>query len=124
MTQVHRATVTTLDPRWYYQDDLRRARVDVSLATWCATHGLEPFSVVCDRSPHGPGCGAERRTTIPFRLGGCVGLVAPRCACGNPFGPFETRALDGSLSLPAAPKREKPRWKRRRPKVIALRRAT
>lgn len=113
------SNVTRLYPGWYYQDYLRKARVDVPLLEWCFRHGLEPFTVECDQANDVPGCGAPRRTTIPFLFEGCVGLVAPACPCGNRYGPFEMRALDGVTRLPSVPP-PKTRWRKRRPKVIKL----
>lgn len=54
----------------------------VSQEAWTKRFGVVPFEHPCQ------GCGATRRTSIPFARGTIRGLVAPACPCGEAFAPY------------------------------------
>jgi hypothetical protein len=54
----------------------------VSTERWIARYDLEPFTHPCNS------CGEPLTTTIPFIWGQFRGLMAPRCACGDPNPPY------------------------------------
>lgn len=52
---------------------------DVTPEYWCERNGIEIKSLVCPR------CGLVQKTTIPYLAQECVGLLAPKHACGSDF---------------------------------------
>ena len=54
----------------------------VSVETWTARYGVEPFTHPCSE------CGAPCTTTLPFAQGELRGLQSPECACGNARTPY------------------------------------